>query len=92
MTTSDERPIHQDECPKCGADLSLGRHVVGCELAVEDHTADEDCLTFTISDGGEPRGDGEWTCEGCGVVHRAAADACSCGGRGFHRAGCPEIG
>ena len=29
----DDKPIHQDECPKCGADLSLGGHARGCKLA-----------------------------------------------------------
>lgn len=48
-------------------------------LADERHTRDEDC-TLDATD----------TCDVCGVWH---GDPCpACGGRGYHRTGCPEIG
>jgi len=42
------------------------------------HTKDEDCAPHLVDD----------ACAVCGVLH---LDACACGGRGFHRDGCPEI-
>lgn len=42
-----------------------------------EHAADEDCTL-----------DADGSCTVCGVWHGAP---CSCGGRGFHRPGCPEL-
>lgn len=47
--------------------------------AAQEHTADEDCTVGP-----------EGFCIGCGVDHSGTCVAC--GGRGYHRAFCPDLG